>query len=69
MLPHVVYRAKTMTLRWHGADGLPVVEEILHAADLYYGGPWYDAVMAQHQVPLTGGQRRLPSERLYVCLA
>jgi len=40
-------------------------QDTFHAADDYYGGPWYDALMAKHKVQRHGGERRQPHEHSY----
>ena len=63
-LPESVFRAQTMTLKWHGEGDKLECQEVLHASDNYYQrGPWYDSVRAWHRVPTTGPARRLPEER------
>jgi len=63
-VPEFVYRANSMTLKWHGEGGKLECQDTLHASDNYYkGGPWYDSVKAWHCVPTTGPARRRPEER------
>ena len=63
-LPATVFRAQTMTLKWHGEGDKLECQEVLHASDNYYQrGPWFDSVKAWHRVPTTGGARRRPEER------
>ena len=62
--PDAIWKAQTMELSWHNRSGELEVRERLHAsADYYDRGAWYDAVVACHTVPRSGGQRRLPQER------
>ena len=44
------------------ALGSPHTQKVLHASDDYYGGSWYDAIMANHVRQQTGGARRTAAE-------
>ena len=62
-IPEVVFRAQTMCLKWHDNSGVLECKDTFHASDDYYGGAWYDAVLAKHQASRRGGARRMLTER------